>query len=208
MSLITITPPAVEPVSMAEAKEWCRVETLDTSQDVSLANLIKAARERAESITGRAFIQRTVEQQAASFPGYRCNWGHSIQLEVSPAVSITSITYRDADGAVQTLDAGAYFLDAYAVPSIVWPTYATTWPSARLTPDSLKIRYVAGYAGSADSPPDLAANMPAALKLWMQTMITTRFNARDGVIPGGVTILPDRYIDSLLDDLILGTRFG
>jgi hypothetical protein len=54
MSLQLNTPPATEPVTLAQAKAWLKVETDD--EDALIAALIPAARARAEWHTGRAFV--------------------------------------------------------------------------------------------------------------------------------------------------------
>jgi hypothetical protein len=55
MSLQLNTPPAQEPVTLAQAKAWLRVES-GTDEDDLIAALIAAARARAEWHTGRAFV--------------------------------------------------------------------------------------------------------------------------------------------------------
>ena len=55
MSLQLNTPPAAEPVTLAEAKAWLRVDTGD-DDDALITSLISAARARAEWHTGRAFV--------------------------------------------------------------------------------------------------------------------------------------------------------
>ena len=54
MSLQLITPPAIEPVTLAEAKAHLKVDTTD--DDTLITSLIAAARARAEWHTRRAFI--------------------------------------------------------------------------------------------------------------------------------------------------------
>lgn len=73
--------PAVYPVSLAKAKEWCRVDYAD--QDAVLNLLIAAATERAEEITGRAFIQRQLELRLDAFPA-----GKVIELPFPPLRSV------------------------------------------------------------------------------------------------------------------------
>ena len=52
MQSILIAPPAAEPVTLAEARSWLRVDTTD--EDGAIASLISAAREIVEMTTRRA----------------------------------------------------------------------------------------------------------------------------------------------------------
>ena len=55
-----ITPPSVEPISLADAKQYLRVDFSD--DDMVIANIIIRAREYAEQITGRALATQTIQQ--------------------------------------------------------------------------------------------------------------------------------------------------
>ena len=63
-----VTAPAVEPVTIDEARLWCRIDADDATQDAMLQLLIIAMREHAEAITGRAFASRTLEFVMDAFP--------------------------------------------------------------------------------------------------------------------------------------------
>ncbi|MGH6951903.1 MAG: head-tail connector protein, partial [Vitreimonas sp.] len=60
MSIVTITPPASEPVSLAEAKLFLRID--HAAEDGLIAMLISAAREAVEAGIGRALITRRVRE--------------------------------------------------------------------------------------------------------------------------------------------------
>ena len=55
MSLTLVSPPAAEPVTLAEAKSHLKLDTSD--EDTLIASLITAARARAEWHTGRALVE-------------------------------------------------------------------------------------------------------------------------------------------------------
>ena len=65
-NLATTAPPAEEPVSLALAKQHCRVEISD--DDNLFSGLIAAGRDFAEKATRRAFVQRTYELRMGRFP--------------------------------------------------------------------------------------------------------------------------------------------
>lgn len=70
MALILINPPAVEPVSLAELKEFLRVDSDDTSQDSTLTALAMAGRDWVETETKRRLVQQTWRLLIDFFPGY------------------------------------------------------------------------------------------------------------------------------------------
>ncbi len=84
MSLQLNTPPAEEPVTLAQAKAWLKVETDD--EDALIAALIPAARARAEWHTGRAFVtQHWTLWLDGLGDGY-------IEIPLAPLVSVESVT--------------------------------------------------------------------------------------------------------------------
>ena len=81
------------------------------------------AREYAEAITRRAYVQRTLEYTCESFSPYE------FELPYPPLQSITSIKYIDADGVLQTVAASVYQLDTYREPGLVKPAWLQSWPT-------------------------------------------------------------------------------
>lgn len=57
-----ITGPKVEPITLQQAKEWCRVDDDLTADDDVIEMLIIAAREFAEQYTNSRFITQTLQQ--------------------------------------------------------------------------------------------------------------------------------------------------
>ena len=68
MILTLATEPTAEPVTLAEAKTHCRVDTSD--DDTYITTLIKAARLYTEEATNRALITQTWDWYFDSFPYY------------------------------------------------------------------------------------------------------------------------------------------
>src|SRR5215469_16680870 len=67
VSFSLVTPPAVEPVLLADAKGQARIDTTD--DDTLVTNLITGARQWAERYTGRAFITQTWQMALDLWPG-------------------------------------------------------------------------------------------------------------------------------------------
>lgn len=183
MPLIIITPPASEPVTLAEAKLHCKVDGSD--DDTLITALIISAREQAQHRLGRALITQTLEQVLAAFPD-------GIKLPLPPAKTIVSVKYIDSAGILQTLDPAAYELDKDSSPGWLVPAYGLAWPSARAVPNAVRVRYTAGYGAAAD--------VPASIKSWMLLAIGTLYSQREVVITGTlVQDLPHYFFDGLLD---------
>lgn len=146
MILSIVTPPAAEPVSLAEAKLHLRIDVND--EDTLVESYITAAREWCELAARRAFVTQTLALRLAEWP---C--GDCIQLPRPPLASVTSITYTDSAGANQTMTSADYLVYATAEPGLVQLGYGKSWPSATLQlGPSIVITYVAGYGNAAAVP--------------------------------------------------------
>jgi uncharacterized phiE125 gp8 family phage protein len=184
-----VTGPVLEPVTLAEAKLWCRIDDDDTEQDAMVLLLIQAMREYAEQLTGRSFAQQTLELSLDAFPDV-------IELPHSPVSSVTSITYIDGDGATQTLGGSPteFQEDLYSEPARLVPLTGESWPTTADVLNAVRVRYVTGYAN--------VTAIPNQVRLWIQTRISTLFEHREQLIVGGqVQALPRDFVDGLLDGL-------
>lgn len=203
MTVKIITDPAFEPVSLAEARLWLRIDDDDTTQDPVIELLIKAMREHAEeSLTGRAFVSRTLRLSLPAFPAV-------IELPYPPLISVTSVKYIDDAGALQTVAAADYEIDFDREPALIQPAYLKTWPSTRSVFNAVQVVYVAGHPSG--SPSDAAAareTIPASLKLWMRARIATLFEQREQIMFGNQVEVPRNFADGILDGLIVGTRIA
>ncbi len=166
MALIVINPPAVEPVSLAELKEFLRVDTGDTSQDNVIATLGMAARGWAETYTRRRFVQQTWRVLMDFFPGYYARVlgqpGSSavlsgpallagirfaIVLDYPPVQSIVQFQYQNANGVVTMLNpATDYVEDLQSNPARLTPPFGAMWPVARVVLNAVQVDYTVGYA--------------------------------------------------------------
>lgn len=161
-ALTIVTPPAVEPVLLAEAKDYLRVT--DGDSDVTISNLLTAARLYAETFTRRALITQTWKITADSFPSKASRYqngqytstvypGQGFLLPMPPAQSVTSITYYDADNTLQTLSSSLYQVDALGEPARVIPNPNSLWPTTYTRLNAVTLTYVCGYGASGASVP-------------------------------------------------------
>lgn len=161
--------PTTEPVSLAEAKTFCKVEASITDDDALITGLIQAAREYAEKWTGRALAQRqfvlvmdshpyytdTIQSQLAYPPSYYSlprysttlwNYSQMIKLPKSPLKSVDSMRYIDASGNAQTLYQDVNFVvDRISEPGRIFPIPGQFWPADLYVANSVEIVFTAGY---------------------------------------------------------------
>jgi uncharacterized phiE125 gp8 family phage protein len=202
-----IVPPATYPVTLAEVKEWCRIDSADSSQDVTLNLLIRMATGVAEHLTGRCFIERTLE---APFPWFE----RVIELPLAaPLIAVEQVAYTDINGAEQIVDPSVYEIDTSHDPGRIQPKWQKFWPviaGLGYTFNPVRIRYRAGYV-SVGSPPQTPAEfLPDELRVWMQSRMASFYDNRAQFIIGTRIIdvqVPRDFADGVLDGLMVGSRY-
>lgn len=156
-----LTAPALEPVTIEEVRSQCR-ET-DTSNDGLFAGYLLAARQLAETRTGRSLVAQTwVETFDEDWPRlaqhheHHERWVHRarrvIMLPRPPLQNVVSITYVDTDGATQTLDPTQYRVGTRQLIGVIEQAYQVCWPAVRRQIDTISVQYVAGYASPGEIP--------------------------------------------------------
>ena len=145
MSLQLTTPPALEPVTLAQAKAWLRVESGD-DEDGLIAALISAARVRCEWHCGRAFVTQTWTLWLDTIGE------GTVVLPLPPLVRVDRVPlYAAGDGAT-VLDESAYRVDEAGGRVI----FAAPHPGLRAV-DAVAIVFTAGYGDAADVPAPLTS---------------------------------------------------
>jgi uncharacterized phiE125 gp8 family phage protein len=164
-SLRLITPPASEPISLASAKLFLRIE--HTAEDETITRAIAAARTAAEQHLRMLLLPQTWEYSIAN-PGTAM-----LYLPNGPAQSITSITLTNEAGATSTMNTNNYRLsvDGRAV-------MFTNAPAI----EKLTVSYVAGWVSA-------ASEIPAQVMQGMLHHISVLMETRDGAAPMPVQTL-------------------
>lgn len=168
--------PAVEPISLSEAKDHLRID--GTDEDTYLATVITAARKYCEQYCNRVFITQTWLQ-------YPTDFSDGMKLSVNPVQSVSSITYYDVDGTSQTLNSSQYQVDLKDTVCRIYEAVGVDFPDVqdeKINP--ITITYVCGYGNAAT---DVPMDIRHAIKL----MISHLFENREGVsIMGSVQNIP------------------
>jgi uncharacterized phiE125 gp8 family phage protein len=200
MPLQLITPPAEEPVSLAEAKGHLRVDFND--DDALITALISAARQAAEALTGRQLVTARWKLVQDSFPGPSlmgvpagCSFslpGHAILLPKCPVQSVCAVQYLDMAGATQTMPPAEYTVDTACEPARLTPVFGLSWPASLPQIGAVGVTFDAGYGP--------AASVPEGIKAWIRLRVGSLYAHREEVAlltRGSISPLP--FIDGLLD---------
>jgi uncharacterized phiE125 gp8 family phage protein len=168
MSLVLVTAPTAEPVTLAEVKAQLRITV--TTYDTLLNALITAVRmhlDGRDGWLGRALLEQTWDLKLD------CFYSDEIRIPLGPLRSITSVIYKDASGNQQTLSTADYQVVGVdnGWQGSITPSYGKYWPNTYPQPESVTIRFIAGYAPGSGSPGDPAQNVPAPIKQAMLLMI-------------------------------------
>ncbi|NBW09345.1 MAG: hypothetical protein EBR82_15100 [Caulobacteraceae bacterium] len=180
-SLVRSVAPVVEPVTLAEAKVQCRVDTGD--EDAYITALIATAREYVEGILDISMITTVWEARYDTFP----MWEIILPRPPMQNASVT-LVYRDEGGASQTITsgAGAFQADFYATPGRIFPIYGSVWPAARGDENSVMVRWSAGYGAS-------GAAVPSILKHLILLLVAHWYESRQPVAAGGQMPIPTTF---------------
>jgi len=181
-TLTLVTAPTIEPVTLDEAQAHLRLD--QNVDDVLVETLIQAAREIAEAHTRRAIMLQTWDWKLDGFPA--CEpW----ELPKAPLLSVTSISYVDANGTTQTWSSSNYTVLAPAgarcLPGTVSLGYGVTYPVPRSQPNAVTVRYTCGYSSSATAATARAA-VPAAIKAAMLLTIGELYARRENAVVGTI----------------------
>lgn len=140
-SLKVQTQPVVEPVSVADAKAHCRIDT--NADDTYVAALISAAREYVESYMDESLVDQQLVMRLDGFPA-------AIELPRPPmsqtaSRTAVSIVYTQNDaGSTATLATNQYRVDRDSTPGTLRPLYGGSWPSHLLDYGSVTVTWWAG----------------------------------------------------------------
>lgn len=163
--------PLQEPVTLAELKEYMRVDTND--EDDLIRSLGVAAREWVEQWTGRALIQQT-------WDNFWVTWQDPFIVSRSLLSTVTHVKYQDGDNAQQTLGTSIYSVDTDSTPGKVHLAYQQTYPTNLTVPNSIVIRFVAGYGLTTD-------DVPEAVKAAIKMLANDRFQNRECSMESGAS---------------------
>ncbi len=158
--VVDLTPPIQEPVTIAEAKAFARIEFPD--DDAIVADLISQAREYVETAVSRTVAPRV---RQVFFQGFLTSGGYFnrfirsigpnpwwlptaqgiMQVRQPPLQGMMNIQYVDPSSGNYLEIYSNQIIVSTGTPGRVMPQYGAVWPIARPQIDAVSFTFVAGY---------------------------------------------------------------
>lgn len=177
MSITVVAPSASEPVSLAEAKLFLRID--NNAEDELIETLITAARDAVEAGVGRVLITRRVRE---SLDIWRREATRGAVLALGPVMNVVAVRLLAESGAQSVLDPERYRVEGQRDrPRLVFPPGL---PATLRSAGGIEIEYDAGFA-------DNAADLPVALRVAVLQIVTALYEARpmEGGMPDAARAL-------------------
>jgi uncharacterized phiE125 gp8 family phage protein len=176
MTPLALEPPAEEPVSLIEARQFLRLD--QTDEDDLLAMLVTAARLMVEAAAGRCLVDQRWRIVLDRWPQTR-----EIRLPLSPVSAILAARVYDALGTAQPVDPTVLMLDRQADPPLI--RIMGEMPETGRDHGAIEIDVMAGFGPA-------AADVPAPLRQAVLRLSARWFEERGDVAVRDAEALPVR----------------
>jgi uncharacterized phiE125 gp8 family phage protein len=184
MSAMPVVAPLAEPLSVAEAKGFLRVEHED--DDVLIASLIAAARGQIEALTRCALLSQTWRVVLDAWPR-----DGRVTPRIGPLRNVTAARTFDAAGNARALDVGRFVVDA-AQGVIAAPFWSLPAPGRAVAGIALDVEIGFG-ANAADVPEPLRQALRLLVAHWYENRGLVALGASVAMLPAGVAALVAPY---------------
>lgn len=144
MTPLAISPPAIEPVSLAQARDFLRLQA--SEEDELLGTLITAARLMVEAASGRMLVDQSWRLVLDRWPA-----GGELRLPLSPVSRIVQARVYDAGGLAQIVAPSSLALVEGTDPPAIAIRGALPVPGRDRA--AIEIDVVAGFGATQDLVP-------------------------------------------------------
>ncbi len=177
MSSILLDGPAVEPVSLAEAKAHLRVEHGD--DDDIIAALVAGARVHVEAQTRRALIVQTWRLSRDAWPV-----NGRVAVLPAPLRELVAVRVYQLDGTTQAIDADAFAIDKTSAPAVLAFAQGALPAPGRVV-GGIEFDIEAGYGGA-------PSDVPQPLRQAIRVLVAHWYENRGLIaVDQSVAVLPD-----------------
>jgi uncharacterized phiE125 gp8 family phage protein len=187
MGLVLTSGPALEPVTVAEAKAHLRVD--GTEEETLIASLILVSRLHLETALGLALVTQSWRLFLDCWPAQK-----DLELPIRPLQSIDAVRVWPAEGAATVIDSADYLADTASVPPRLVRT-GVVWPQPGKAANGIEIDLTAGYG-------TLATDVPAPLRQALMLLIAHWYENREPITVGS----PETVIPEPVSDLVEAYR--
>ena len=225
MTTILITPPAVEPISLAQGRAWLKETNVGDDIDEKIMLAIRAVREVCENDCRRSFISQQWKLVLDRFPGpnsdissanqYGPAWGtgpgplsmlgagqtsgYELYLPHPPIISVDAIEFTDPNGVLQSLIPGTDPAVSLATSSDLAEGLLVPSVTSNWPGTSrgsrVAVIYTAGYGTDASA-------VPACAILWMRQHLGTVYETvQSEQMAWRETLTVSPFSDRLLDPI-------
>jgi uncharacterized phiE125 gp8 family phage protein len=187
MGLVQTSGPAVEPITVSEAKAHLRVDGSD--EDTLIASLILTSRLHVETGLGLALITQSWRLTLDRWPCEK-----DLDLPLRPLQTIDAVRVLPAEGAAVVMASTNYIADRASVPPRLVRT-GPIWPQPSKAANGIEIDFTVGYGATADL-------VPAPIRQALLMLIAHWYERRDPIDVGS----PETVIPAAVSDLLDGYR--
>jgi uncharacterized phiE125 gp8 family phage protein len=184
MSLVMTSAPALEPVSLAEAKAHLRIDA--SAEDALVQSLIVTSRLHIEAALGLALITQ-------SWSYFLDRWPKAgrIVLPLRPIAAVSHICVWSEDGTSETLDPAAFLLDGQGMPPRLVARSGIADASSMRPANGIEIGFTAGFGASVE-------DVPATIRHALLLLVAHWYEHREPVEIGvGINAVPVMVSDLL-----------
>lgn len=188
MTLALISGPTTEPVTLAEAKDHCRLES--SADDAIVASLITTSRLHVEAALGLALLSQRWKLTRHAWPALG-----TLRMPLRPVLAVDSITVADQDGTRVELDRASWFFenDPRGVSSLR-PVAPGRWPEPGIRYGGIAIDFEAGYGReSADVPGPIRHAILMLVAHWYENREPSAVHTAAATIPSSISALLAPY---------------
>ncbi|MCZ4271159.1 head-tail connector protein [Maritalea porphyrae] len=179
MTSFLLTGPALEPISLDDAKTFLRVS--DVVDDQLISTLIAAARVHVETLTRRAMITQIWRKVLDSWP-----LNNQVELPLGPFQNLVAVRVFDGDGNPTLLPLTQFVGEDQTAPArIILPRTINGQPNLRVNA-AIEIDYQVGFGtGPDDVPEDLKQSLLTLIGHWYQHREAVVMAGSGAIVPLG-----------------------